>query len=80
MLLRDATRVGMSGSSMLSKGGLEGHVGRIERRSLVVRRWVGWRSYNRSTVLGRGRDAIRLLVVVMLLLAWWVCLRVGENN
>jgi hypothetical protein len=80
MLLRDATRVGMSGSSMLSRGGLEGHVGRIGRRSLVVRSWVGWRSYNRSTVLGRGRDAIRLLVVVMLLLAWWVCLRVGENN
>jgi hypothetical protein len=70
----------MSGSSMLSRGGLVGHVGRIGRHSLVARNLVGWRSCSRSIVLGRGRDAIRLSVVVMLLLAWWVCLRVGENN
>jgi hypothetical protein len=71
----------MSGSSMLSRGGLEGHVGRIGRRSLVVRSWVGWRLCSRSVVLRRGRDVIRLLVVVMLSRAWWwFCLRVGESS
>ena len=54
MLLRDATKVGMSGSSRLSRGGSEGHVGRIGRRSLVGRRWVGCKLCSRLELLGRG--------------------------
>ena len=54
MLLLDATKVGMSGSSRLSRGDLEDHAGRIGRRSLVVRSWAGWRLCSRLELLGRG--------------------------
>lgn len=84
-LLRDATRVGMIGSSRLSRGGLEGHVGRTGRRSSIVRSWVGWRSCSRLELPRRGRDAIAIrsqsVVVVMLWRAWWwFCLRFGVSR